>query len=61
MTVPYKLDQHVIPYHGYDGFGDCGLQPEEPKVEAEHAVLALIRLAKEYSGIMMCKNNYIRL
>ena len=50
MAVPYKLDQHVNPYHGYDGFGDCDLPPEDPKIEKEHAVLALIRLAQEYAG-----------
>ena len=50
MAVPYKLDQHVNPYHGYDGFGDCGLPPEDPLIEQEHGALALIRLAKEYAG-----------
>jgi inosine-uridine nucleoside N-ribohydrolase len=37
-------------YHGMDGFGDAGLEPIEPKIEHEHAVHALIRLAHEYEG-----------
>lgn len=36
--------------HGLDGFGDIGYTPSRQKVEDEHAVQAIIRLSKEYSG-----------
>ncbi|KAK2140937.1 hypothetical protein LSH36_1201g00048 [Paralvinella palmiformis] len=41
-----------IYYHGSDGFGDVS-DPEAPELthaESEHAVLAIIRMAKKYSG-----------
>lgn len=36
--------------HGEDGLGDAGFEPSARPVEAEHAVLALIRLANESPG-----------
>lgn len=38
------------PYHGYDGFGDADLPPIEARLQNEHAVNAIIRLAEEYKG-----------
>lgn len=36
--------------HGLDGLGDCGIRDSKRKIEAEHAVPALIRLASEDPG-----------
>lgn len=36
--------------HGLDGLGDCGIPVSQRKIEAEHAVPALIRLANENPG-----------
>ncbi|MGH7318582.1 MAG: nucleoside hydrolase [Candidatus Rokuibacteriota bacterium] len=36
--------------HGADGLGDCHFPPSSRPIEAEHASLALVRLANEYPG-----------
>ena len=36
--------------HGTDGLGDCGIKASKKKVQAEHAVNALVRLANENPG-----------
>jgi purine nucleosidase len=36
--------------HGNDGFGDIGYAPAARAAEAEHAALALVRLAREHEG-----------
>ena len=36
--------------HGIDGLGDCGLPASRKQAQTEHAVLALVRLAKENPG-----------
>jgi len=36
--------------HGVDGLGDCHFPPSPRRVEAEHASLALVRLANESPG-----------
>ncbi len=36
--------------HGQDGLGDVGLTPKSRQAEAEHAALALLRLANEAPG-----------
>lgn len=38
------------PYHGEDGFGDANLSPISARLESEHAVNTIIRLAEEYQG-----------
>ena len=48
--MPLVREPGFVSYHGEDGFGDAGLAPVEPKVEEEHAALALIRLSWEYAG-----------
>ena len=48
MVTPYKLIEH---HHGMDGFGDVSDLPKsKPKLEPENGILAIIRLAHEYSG-----------
>lgn len=42
----------VPPYHGEDGFGDANLPPITARLENEHAVNAIIRLAEQYKGII---------
>jgi len=49
------------PYHGEDGFGDANLPPISARLESEHAVNTIIRLAEQYQGsvsinlqIVMC-------
>ncbi len=38
-------------FHGQDGLGDWARRPQvEPQLESEHAVSALIRLAREHAG-----------
>lgn len=39
------------PYHGEDGFGDANLPPIPTRVQAEHSIQAIIRLAEMYQGI----------
>lgn len=39
--------------HGGDGFGDTGYTPARRAAEAEHAALAIIRLAREHSGRLL--------
>jgi purine nucleosidase len=39
--------------HGDDGFGDTGYAPAARAVEAEHAALALVRLAREHEGRLL--------
>lgn len=41
---------HASHFHGEDGLGDSGYPPSARRVEPEHAVLALIRLARESPG-----------
>jgi purine nucleosidase len=36
--------------HGEDGLGDCGIPVSSRRIEAEHAVQALVRLANENPG-----------
>ncbi|CAG7823058.1 unnamed protein product [Allacma fusca] len=48
LVFPYDLGDN--PYFGKDGFGDTNLPPVQPKLEAEHAVHAIIRLAELYKG-----------
>ncbi|AVP99649.1 nucleoside hydrolase [Ahniella affigens] len=36
--------------HGLDGFGDIGYRPSKHLAEAEHAVAAMIRLARQHAG-----------
>jgi purine nucleosidase len=36
--------------HGNDGFGDIGYAPAPRAAEAEHAALAIVRLAREHAG-----------
>jgi purine nucleosidase len=36
--------------HGNDGFGDIGYEPAARAAEAEHAALAIVRLAREHEG-----------
>lgn len=36
--------------HGLDGFGDIGYTPSTRLAEAEHAVTAMIRLARQHAG-----------
>jgi purine nucleosidase len=36
--------------HGEDGFGDIGYAPATRTAEGEHAVLAILRLAREHEG-----------
>jgi inosine-uridine nucleoside N-ribohydrolase len=38
------------PYYGEDGFGDANLPSIPTRVQAEHAIDAIIRLAEEYRG-----------
>lgn len=38
------------PYHGEDGFGDANLPPISARLESEHAVNTIIRLAEQYQG-----------
>ncbi len=39
--------------HGRDGFGDTGYTPAHGSAEAEHAALAIVRLAREHSGQLL--------
>ncbi|MBP6625839.1 MAG: nucleoside hydrolase [Arenimonas sp.] len=39
--------------HGQDGFGDTGYAPATRQAEAEHAALAIVRLAREYAGELL--------
>ncbi|CAG7717831.1 unnamed protein product, partial [Allacma fusca] len=48
LVFPYYSSDH--PYYGKDGFGDTNLPAVQPKLEAEHAVNAIIRLAELYKG-----------
>ncbi len=36
--------------HGKDGFGDTGYAPAKQSAQAEHASLAMLRLARQYPG-----------
>ena len=36
--------------HGRDGFGDVGYSPADKQAVAEHAALAIVRLAREHDG-----------
>ncbi|CAG7822583.1 unnamed protein product [Allacma fusca] len=47
MVVPYERGPS---YHGSDGFGDANLPIIEAEIKEENAILALIRLAKTFSG-----------
>ncbi|ODM89447.1 hypothetical protein Ocin01_17233 [Orchesella cincta] len=49
MMIPFKHLEEP-PYNGDDGFGDASLPDIPPRLEAEHAVAAIIRLAEEYKG-----------
>lgn len=49
LTVKLIVEEN---YHGDDGFGDADLPPIEAVLEAEHGVLALIRLAEEKKGLL---------
>lgn len=39
--------------HGLDGFGDTGYTPALKRPAAEHAALAIIRIAREHSGQLL--------
>ncbi|MFC6841871.1 nucleoside hydrolase [Xanthomonas theicola] len=39
--------------HGLDGFGDVGTAPAARAAEAEHAVLAILRLSHRYAGALL--------
>jgi purine nucleosidase len=39
--------------HGRDGFGDVGFEPASQVPEAEHAALAIVRLAREHDGRLL--------
>lgn len=39
--------------HGQDGFGDIAYTPAQQTVQAEHAALAIIRLAKAHAGELL--------
>jgi purine nucleosidase len=39
--------------HGQDGFGDTGYAPAARQAEDEHAVMAILRLAREYEGRLL--------
>ena len=39
--------------HGRDGFGDVGYTPAGRPPEAEHAALAIVRLAREHEGSLL--------
>lgn len=41
---------HSAHIHGQDGLGDAGFRPSERRVETEHAIDALVRLARENPG-----------
>jgi inosine-uridine nucleoside N-ribohydrolase len=43
-------DRVAATSHGADGLGDCHFPPSSRPVEAEHAALALVRLANESPG-----------
>ncbi len=47
LIEPY---QDAADFHGADGLGDVGLSVTERKPTAEHAALALVRLAREHAG-----------
>jgi inosine-uridine nucleoside N-ribohydrolase len=49
MISPFKHLQEP-PFFGVDGFGDADLPPITTRVESEHAVDAIIRLAEAYRG-----------
>jgi len=53
-----KTFEHIEdpPYFGEDGFGDANLPTIPTRVEEEHAVNAIIRLAKTYQGelVIVC-------
>lgn len=46
-------DRVAATSHGADGLGDCHFPPSSRPVEAEHAALALVRLANESPGELM--------
>lgn len=46
----YRTEKRSSFYHGTDGFGDADFSKIEPRIEHEHAVHALVRLAHEYEG-----------
>ena len=39
--------------HGEDGFGDTGYMPPARQPEAEHAALAILRVAREHAGRLL--------
>ena len=39
--------------HGRDGFGDTGYAPAARQPEAEHAALAILRIAREHAGRLL--------
>src|SRR5690606_23011079 len=39
--------------HGQDGFGDTGYAPAARRAEAEHAALAILRIAREHAGRLL--------
>lgn len=46
---------HAEDFHGADGLGDAGLAHTQRKPLAEHAALAMLRLARKYEGdISIC-------
>ena len=48
---PLVIDQErAAAVHGQDGLGDAGFKPKSRQAEAEHAALALLRLANEAPG-----------
>ncbi|CAL8109771.1 unnamed protein product [Orchesella dallaii] len=49
IMAPFSHIQQP-PYNGEDGFGDADLPEIPERVEAEHSVLAIIRLAEQYKG-----------
>ena len=49
-ALVFPLDTGDDPYHGEDGFGDAGLPPVQPSIEAEHGVNAIIQLAELYKS-----------
>lgn len=42
--------EHAEEFHGADGLGDAGLSHTDRAPEAEHAALAIIRLARQHAG-----------
>jgi len=50
MVIPYHQDPNRR-HHGVDGLGDV-YPPIKPKLEKEHGISAIIRLAHEYKGVV---------